>query len=125
MLTLRNALVLSCVCLSGLPARAQDASIIVTENILHRLQEHRDDTGPSRALSAAIEVGRPIAFAVQIVVAVFAPFVPTVKPILENGAFVGIELTPQKTALPLPLVFFSPPHPYPPADSWHRPITAI
>jgi len=50
-----------------------DASIIVTENILHRLQEHRNDAGPSRALSAAIEVGRPIAFAVLIVVAVFAP----------------------------------------------------
>lgn len=50
-----------------------DASIIVTENIMHRLQEHRDGPGPSRALAAAIEVGRPIAFAVTIVVAVFAP----------------------------------------------------
>ena len=50
-----------------------DASIIVTENILHRLQEHRDGDRHARALNAAIEVGRPIAFAVLIVVAVFAP----------------------------------------------------
>lgn len=50
-----------------------DASIIVTENILHRLQEHPDDDRHARALNAAIEVGRPIAFAVLIVVAVFAP----------------------------------------------------
>ena len=39
MLTLRNALVLSCVCLSGLPARAQDASIIVTEQKIQKLNE--------------------------------------------------------------------------------------
>lgn len=49
-----------------------DASIIVTENVLHRLQESAGDRR-SRALAAAIEVGRPIAFAVLIVVAVFAP----------------------------------------------------
>lgn len=49
-----------------------DASIIVTENILHRLQEAGGDR-KTRALAAAIEVGRPIAFAVLIVVAVFAP----------------------------------------------------
>ena len=50
-----------------------DASIIVTENIMHRLQERHDEARRSRALAAAIEVGRPIAFAVTIVVAVFAP----------------------------------------------------
>lgn len=50
-----------------------DASIIVTENILHRLQERTEGSKQSRALHAAIEVGRPIAFAVLIVVAVFAP----------------------------------------------------
>lgn len=49
-----------------------DASIIVTENILHRLQDSAADRR-WRALAAAIEVGRPIAFAVLIVVAVFAP----------------------------------------------------
>lgn len=49
-----------------------DASIIVTENILHRLQQAVGDR-KARALAAAIEVGRPIAFAVLIVVAVFAP----------------------------------------------------
>ncbi|XXF77135.1 efflux RND transporter permease subunit [Myxococcaceae bacterium GXIMD 01537] len=51
-----------------------DAAIIVTENILHRLKpganakERRE-----QALSAAVEVGRPITFATLIVVAVFVP----------------------------------------------------
>jgi len=49
-----------------------DASIIMTENILHRLQDGSGER-KIRALAAAIEVGRPIAFAVLIVVAVFAP----------------------------------------------------
>jgi cobalt-zinc-cadmium resistance protein CzcA len=51
-----------------------DASIIVTENIVHRLTVHRN--GGSRrqhALAAAMEVGRPIAFATLIVIAVFLP----------------------------------------------------
>ncbi len=51
-----------------------DAAIIVTENIIHRLggaatAEERH----ARALSAAVEVGRPIAFATLIVIAVFLP----------------------------------------------------
>jgi cobalt-zinc-cadmium resistance protein CzcA len=50
-----------------------DASIIVTENILHRLQETSGADRRRTALDAAIEVARPIAFAVLIVVAVFAP----------------------------------------------------
>ncbi len=51
-----------------------DASIIVVENVLHRIQgagsrsEMRE-----RAVSACVEVGRPIAFATAIVVAVFLP----------------------------------------------------
>jgi cobalt-zinc-cadmium resistance protein CzcA len=51
-----------------------DASIIVTENVVHRLTSQRD-RGPARerALAAAVEVGRPIAFATLIVVVVFLP----------------------------------------------------
>jgi len=51
-----------------------DASIIMVENILHRLsgaatrRERRE-----RALSAAVEVARPIAFATFIVIVVFLP----------------------------------------------------
>jgi cobalt-zinc-cadmium resistance protein CzcA len=51
-----------------------DAAIIVTENIVHRLSSGRDGRPPrQRALEAAVEVGRPIAFATLIVVAVFVP----------------------------------------------------
>ncbi|MPY90143.1 MAG: CusA/CzcA family heavy metal efflux RND transporter [Luteitalea sp.] len=54
-----------------------DASIIVVENVLHRLREP-DSEGSShppldRARRAAVEVGRPIAFTTLIVVAVFVP----------------------------------------------------
>ena len=51
-----------------------DAAIIMVENILHRLSgattagERRE-----RALAAAVEVGRPIAFATLIVIVVFLP----------------------------------------------------
>jgi cobalt-zinc-cadmium resistance protein CzcA len=51
-----------------------DAAIIVTENVVHRLSS--DDAGRprrARAVDAAVEVGRPIAFATLIVVAVFVP----------------------------------------------------
>lgn len=51
-----------------------DAAIIVTENIVHRLSSSRDDRPrQARALDAAVEVGRPIAFATLIVMAVFLP----------------------------------------------------
>jgi heavy metal efflux system protein len=50
-----------------------DAAIIVTENVIHRLNGRRAAPSRETALSAAIEVGRPIAFAVAIVVAVFLP----------------------------------------------------
>jgi cobalt-zinc-cadmium resistance protein CzcA len=51
-----------------------DASIIVTENIVHRMGAGLD-AGERReqALAAALEVGRPIAFATLIVIAVFTP----------------------------------------------------
>jgi cobalt-zinc-cadmium resistance protein CzcA len=51
-----------------------DSSIIMTENVVHRITAHRDP-GARRvhALAAAIEVGRPIAFATLIVIAVFMP----------------------------------------------------
>jgi heavy metal efflux system protein len=51
-----------------------DASIIATENIVHRLSAaHAPGSRRLRAVEAAIEVGRPIAFATLIVVAVFLP----------------------------------------------------
>src|SRR3954471_2420919 len=51
-----------------------DAAIILTENVYHRLTVGADSR-PRRevALAAAIEVGRPIAFATLIVIAVFTP----------------------------------------------------
>jgi cobalt-zinc-cadmium resistance protein CzcA len=50
-----------------------DAAIIVTENVIHHLQRHRDRRRREVALDAAMEVGRPIVFATLIVVAVFVP----------------------------------------------------
>lgn len=49
-----------------------DASIIMTENIVHRLSGDSSPTSSS-ARRAAIEVGRPIAFATAIVLSVFLP----------------------------------------------------
>ena len=50
-----------------------DAAIIVTENIVHRLTGGAPSTRRETAVAAAIEVGRPIAFATVIVIAVFLP----------------------------------------------------
>jgi heavy metal efflux system protein len=54
-----------------------DAAIILVENVVHRISGHHPSEGASsrrqRALSAAVEVGRPIAFATLIVMAVFLP----------------------------------------------------
>jgi heavy metal efflux system protein len=51
-----------------------DAAIIVTENIVHRITtRHTNGNRREHALAAAIEVGRPIAFATLIVMAVFLP----------------------------------------------------
>lgn len=50
-----------------------DAAIIVTENVVHRLTQHRHADRMKTALAAAVEVGRPITFATLIVIAVFTP----------------------------------------------------
>lgn len=50
-----------------------DAAIIMVENILHRLSGGDAVEGRRRALGAAIEVARPIAFATLIVIVVFLP----------------------------------------------------
>ena len=51
-----------------------DAAIIMTENIVHKITAKRSEgERKSHALSAAVEVGRPIAFATLIVIAVFVP----------------------------------------------------
>ena len=50
-----------------------DSSIIMVENIVHRMSQHREGDRRGHALAAAIEVGRPIAFATAVVVAVFIP----------------------------------------------------
>jgi heavy metal efflux system protein len=50
-----------------------DAAIIVTENIVHRLARTAPDQHSDIAVHAAVEVGRPIAFATAIVIAVFLP----------------------------------------------------
>ncbi len=50
-----------------------DAAIIVTENVVHRLTQHRGADRMKTALAASIEVGRPITFATFIVIAVFTP----------------------------------------------------
>ena len=51
-----------------------DAAIIVTENIVHRITVRRTEGGRrENALDAAVEVGRPIAFATLIVISVFLP----------------------------------------------------
>jgi cobalt-zinc-cadmium resistance protein CzcA len=50
-----------------------DSSIIMVENIVHRITRQRDGDRRGHVLAAAIEVGRPIAFATAVVVAVFIP----------------------------------------------------
>ncbi len=50
-----------------------DAAIIVTENIVHHLQQRPHEARRDVALHAAQQVGRPIFFATLIVVAVFVP----------------------------------------------------
>lgn len=50
-----------------------DASIIVVENVVHRLAPGGGGDRRAVALAAALEVGRPIGFATAIVVAVFVP----------------------------------------------------
>ncbi len=59
-----------------------DASIIMVENIYHRFHKSRGEPRSTPeakervAHKAAIEVGRPIAFATLIIIAVFLPALP-------------------------------------------------
>lgn len=50
-----------------------DAAIIVTENVVHRMTTHAGQPRRDTAMQAAIEMGRPIAFATAIIMAVFLP----------------------------------------------------
>ncbi|HET7503603.1 MAG TPA: efflux RND transporter permease subunit [Kofleriaceae bacterium] len=50
-----------------------DSSIIVVENVVHRIAQRTGGDRRDHALAAAIEVGRPIAFATAVVIAVFIP----------------------------------------------------
>jgi cobalt-zinc-cadmium resistance protein CzcA len=50
-----------------------DSSIIVVENMVHRISQHREGDRRGHALAAAVEVGRPITFATAVVTAVFLP----------------------------------------------------
>ena len=50
-----------------------DAAIIVTENVVHRLTTDTDHPCREVSMKAAIEMGRPIAFATGIIMAVFLP----------------------------------------------------
>ncbi|MDB4956944.1 MAG: Cobalt-zinc-cadmium resistance protein CzcA [Myxococcales bacterium] len=50
-----------------------DSSIIMVENVVHRITERREGDRRGHALAAAVEVGRPIAFATAVVIAVFIP----------------------------------------------------
>jgi cobalt-zinc-cadmium resistance protein CzcA len=50
-----------------------DSSIIVVENVIHRLSQKRDGDRRQHALAAAVEVGRPFAFPTLIVCAGFVP----------------------------------------------------
>jgi heavy metal efflux system protein len=50
-----------------------DAAIIVTENVVHRMTTHADSPRRTTAMRAAVEMGRPIAFATSIIMAVFLP----------------------------------------------------
>ena len=50
-----------------------DSSIIVVENVVHRISQRSGGDRRGHALAAVIEVARPIAFATAVVIAVFIP----------------------------------------------------
>jgi cobalt-zinc-cadmium resistance protein CzcA len=50
-----------------------DASVVMVENFVRRLEEGSSDDRRSIFLSAAVEVGRPILFGIAIIVAVYIP----------------------------------------------------
>src|SRR5262247_1669602 len=50
-----------------------DATVVMVENIYRHLEEHREHSMQSAILVAAQEIGRPMFFAILIVIAVFLP----------------------------------------------------
>jgi cobalt-zinc-cadmium resistance protein CzcA len=106
-----------------------DAAIIVTENVVHRLATHRDDERRAVVLRAAIEVGRPIAFATLIIIAVFVPlfgmsgiegrmYRPLAAAVI---AAVGSALLLALTIVPLVAgAMLRPPRPGAPEDVWYE-----
>ena len=50
-----------------------DASVVMVENFIRRLEEGREDDRDRLFLDAAVEVGRPILFGIAIIVAVYIP----------------------------------------------------
>jgi cobalt-zinc-cadmium resistance protein CzcA len=101
-----------------------DAAIIVVENVVHRLTQHRvsNDASSDRistALAASIEVGRPITFATLIVIAVFLPLFAMTgiegrmyKPLAAAViAAVGASLVLALTLVPIAAAFILRPRP--------------
>ena len=50
-----------------------DATVVMVENIYRHLEEHREHSTRAAILAAAQEIGRPIFFAILIIIAVFLP----------------------------------------------------
>ena len=50
-----------------------DATVVMVENIYRHLEEHREHSTRDAILAAAQEIGRPIFFAILIIIAVFLP----------------------------------------------------
>ena len=50
-----------------------DASVVMVENFIRRLEEHPDAEGMGVFHRAAVEVGRPILFGIAIIMAVYIP----------------------------------------------------
>lgn len=97
-----------------------DAAIIVTENVIHRLTTGRGGDRRHTAMQAAVEMGRPIAFATTIIIAVFLPlfsmsgiegrmYQPLAAAVI---AAVGASLILALTAVPVLAGLFLRPHPH-------------
>src|SRR5207247_9678193 len=50
-----------------------DATVVMVENIYRHLEEHREHSMREAILVAAQEIGRPMFFAILIIIAVFLP----------------------------------------------------
>lgn len=50
-----------------------DATVVMVENIYRHLEEHREHSAREAILAAAQEIGRPMFFAILIIIAVFLP----------------------------------------------------